>query len=80
VKEVIAPQYVAILGTPSIAQSGRGQRVPPARFGAHRVCTSRRYASYTGAVVSSLAVGMAAPYVVLSLAPGLLRYLPRPRA
>jgi thiol:disulfide interchange protein len=29
-------------------------------------------------IFTSLAVGMAAPYVVLSLAPGLLRYLPRP--
>jgi thiol:disulfide interchange protein/DsbC/DsbD-like thiol-disulfide interchange protein len=31
-------------------------------------------------IFTSLAVGMAAPYVVLSLAPGLLRYLPRPGA
>jgi thiol:disulfide interchange protein len=31
-------------------------------------------------IFTSLAVGMAAPYVVLSLAPALLRYLPRPGA
>jgi thiol:disulfide interchange protein/DsbC/DsbD-like thiol-disulfide interchange protein len=31
-------------------------------------------------IFTSLAVGMAAPYVMLSLAPGLLRHLPRPGA